>query len=150
MLQGEVNDENAYSLEGVAGHAGLFGTAGGIYKLLQIVWAIAKGDSTRPLASPSLVRRFLERQTIVPGSTWALGFDTPSEAHSSAGAFFSPRSAGHLGFTGTSFWMDLEQEILVILLTNRVYPSRTNDQIKSFRPLLHDAVMKAFYEHSGS
>lgn len=74
-----------------------------------------------------------------------MGFDTPSPAASSAGSYFSPRSVGHLGFTGTSFWLDLEREILVVLLTNRVYPSRGNDRIKAFRPMVHDLVMKGIH-----
>jgi CubicO group peptidase (beta-lactamase class C family) len=72
----------------------------------------------------------------------ALGFDTPSSKGSSCGRYFSKRTVGHLGFTGTSFWMDLELGIVIILLTNRIHPSRDNDRIKAFRPKLHDAVME--------
>jgi CubicO group peptidase (beta-lactamase class C family) len=148
LLEGEVHDENAYCLEGVAGHAGLFGTARGVYDLLQALWNIHnRGDASVVLA-PSVVRAFWMRQNLVSESSWALGFDTPSAAGSSAGTRFSSRSIGHLGFTGTSFWMDLEREILVILLTNRVHPTRTNDRIKLFRPLFHDVVMDCLYARS--
>jgi serine-type D-Ala-D-Ala carboxypeptidase len=97
---------------------------------------------------PSVVRAFWKRQNLVPESSWALGFDTPSAAGSAAGSRFSSRSIGHLGFTGTSFWMDLEREVLVILLTNRVHPTRTNDRIKLFRPVFHDVVMDCLYARS--
>jgi CubicO group peptidase (beta-lactamase class C family) len=76
------------------------------------------------------------------GSDKALGFDTPSLSGSSSGQYFSRNSVGHLGFTGTSFWMDLDRSIIVVLLTNRVHPTRGNEAIKVFRPQLHDAVMQ--------
>ena len=72
----------------------------------------------------------------------ALGFDSPDQRDASCGKYFAETSVGHLGFTGTSFWMDLEKSVIVILLTNRIHPSRGNDKIKAFRPCLHDAVMK--------
>lgn len=148
LLEGEVHDENAYVLGGIAGHAGLFGTASGIYRWLQFLWNIERGTVRHAQWSASVLKTFWQRQNFVPHSTWALGFDTPSAAHSSAGDFFSSRSIGHLGFTGTSFWMDLEQEVIVILLTNRVYPTRENDKIRAFRPQLHNLMMKAFHELS--
>jgi CubicO group peptidase (beta-lactamase class C family) len=91
------------------------------------------------------VREFWRRQHLVPESTWALGFDTPCASGSSAGERFSADSVGHLGFTGTSFWLDLDREILVVLLTNRVHPHRDSSSIKSFRPLIHDTVMETLY-----
>jgi CubicO group peptidase (beta-lactamase class C family) len=75
--------------------------------------------------------------------TWALGFDTPTRPDSSSGQYFSDQSVGHLGFTGTSFWMDLEKGVIVILLTNRIHPTRANEKIRTFRPVVHDAVMNA-------
>ena len=90
----------------------------------------------------SLVRLFWERQNRPKRTTRALGFDTPAETGSSAGRYFSPKSVGHLGFTGTSFWLDLEKDLLVILLTNRVHPTRANEKIKSFRPLIHDLIFQ--------
>ena len=82
----------------------------------------------------------------MPSSTFALGWDTPSAESSSSGSFFSPRSVGHLGFTGTSIWWDLEKDAHVILLTNRVHPSRGNDKIKGFRPHIHNVIMKSILQ----
>lgn len=144
LLRGEVHDENAYCLNGVAGHAGLFGTAVGVYGVLSFLWKVHRGLFEDGSWSRDVVQHFWSRQDLVPGATWALGYDTPSAACSSAGSHFSPRSVGHLGFTGTSFWIDLDRELLVILLTNRVHPSRTNEKIKVFRPALHDLVMEIF------
>jgi CubicO group peptidase (beta-lactamase class C family) len=85
------------------------------------------------------VRRFWQRSAL-PGSTRALGFDTPSPVASQAGGRLGPRTVGHLGFTGTSLWIDPDRELIVVLLTNRVHPSRANEAIRQFRPLLHDRV----------
>ncbi len=144
LLVGEVDDENAYCLGGVAGHAGLFGSARGIYECLRFLFHIYRGEWRESPWNPEIVRLFWEKRNMAPGSTWALGFDTPSPTNSSAGVYFSPKSVGHLGFTGTSFWMDLEREAIVILLTNRVHPSRGNGAIKQFRPMLHNIVMETF------
>ena len=92
-----------------------------------------------------MVREFWTKQSAVPNGTWMLGFDTPSPQNSSAGKYFSPRSVGHLGFTGTSFWFDLDEEILIIFLTNRVYPTRENERLRSFRPLLHNLMMETYH-----
>jgi CubicO group peptidase (beta-lactamase class C family) len=149
LLTGEVHDENAYCLDGVAGHAGLFGTAHGILCLLLFLWEVYCGKSRSQHWKRHVVREFWSRQSTARDSTWMLGFDTPSPRNSSAGDFFSPLSPGHLGFTGTSFWFDLDREILVILLTNRVYPTRENERLKRFRPLLHNLVMETYHESSG-
>jgi CubicO group peptidase (beta-lactamase class C family) len=148
LLEGEVHDENAYSMEGVAGHAGLFGTALGIYTLLSSLWSVYRNEVEDLRWSRELLDLFWSRRNIGRNSTWALGFDTPSDKGSSAGVYFSPRSVGHLGFTGASFWMDLDQEILVILLTNRVHPTRENEKIRAFRPLIHNSVMEAYHAFS--
>ncbi|MGV8073977.1 MAG: serine hydrolase domain-containing protein [Syntrophobacteraceae bacterium] len=145
LIEGEVHDENAYTLGGIAGHAGLFGTAFGAYRLLRSFWDTYRGTAEKTALTSEVMRSFWTRQNIVPGSTWALGFDSPSTVNSSAGNYFSARSIGHLGFTGTSFWLDLDREILVILLTNRVHPTRENNRMKAFRPLLHNLVMEIFY-----
>lgn len=145
ILVGEVHDENAYCLDGVAGHAGLFGTASGVVAHLHWLWGLYRGSTPGDPWSSAVVREFWDRRHASPDGTWVMGFDTPSPAASSAGSYFSPRSVGHLGFTGTSFWLDLEREILVVLLTNRVYPSRGNDRIKAFRPMVHDLVMKGIH-----
>jgi CubicO group peptidase (beta-lactamase class C family) len=141
-ILGCVHDENAYALGGYAGHAGLFGTANDVYlitNLLREHFYAMRSDCL----NPETVRRFFTRQDFLRENTWALGWDTPSPQNSSAGRFFSPHSVGHLGFTGTSVWIDLEKDVVAIFLTNRVHPTRENDQIRSFRPRLHDAFMKA-------
>lgn len=143
-LSGQVHDENAYVLGGVAGHAGLFGTASEVKCLLDaILDTLSTGKTSAPWSRERL-SEFLRPARLDPASTWALGFDTPSSANSSAGHHFSAKTVGHLGFTGTSFWLDLQREMAVILLTNRIHPSRDNDKIKDFRPVLHDAVMEEF------
>ena len=139
MICGQVHDENAYAAGGIGGHAGLFGTASDIHCLLNHLLGAYQGQPSTRLFQPDKVRLFFNR---LAGSDKALGFDMPSESGSSAGRFFSSNSVGHLGFTGTSFWMDLNRSIIVILLTNRVHPTRGNGAIKGFRPLLHDAIMQ--------
>ncbi|MBW1739649.1 MAG: serine hydrolase [Deltaproteobacteria bacterium] len=141
ILEGEVHDENAYALGGVAGHAGLFGTAQDVCQLLEALLNAYTGKSNTGLFDRGVVQTFFERQSDL--GSWALGFDTPSETNSSSGHYFSNESVGHLGFTGTSFWMDLRKGVIVILLTNRIHPTRENERIKAFRPLLHDTVMGA-------
>jgi CubicO group peptidase (beta-lactamase class C family) len=141
VLSGAVHDDNAYVLNGVAGHAGLFGTARAVFTLLQALLSAYRGETHSDLLAPDLVRAFWRRSG---DSGWTLGFDTPSVQASSSGAFFSPNSVGHLGFTGTSFWMDLDRQIAIILLTNRVHPSRSNEKIRAFRPRIHDAIMEWF------
>ncbi len=145
LLFGEVDDENAWTLNGVAGHAGLFGTARGVFELLAFLLNIYEGNLTDPLWPRGLVRLFWTRTEISGGlSDWCLGYDTPSrKGYSSAGQHFSSNTIGHLGFTGVSFWLDLEKRIMVILLTNRVHPTRQNDEIRQLRPVLHDIIMEA-------
>ncbi|MDJ0874850.1 MAG: serine hydrolase domain-containing protein [Desulfobacterales bacterium] len=140
ILKGHVHDDNAYALGGVAGHAGLFGTAAGVADLLVTLLAAYRQSGSTGFWDPHLVRHFFQRQAPYD---WALGFDTPAATGSSSGKYFSHHSVGHLGFTGTSFWMDLDRGILVVLLTNRIHPSRVNEGIKEFRPLIHDRVMEA-------
>lgn len=141
LLCGEVHDENAASLGGVAGHAGLFGTAEAVMAVSG-VWAQAY--HRRPtLLDPSLVEEFTCRQTAVPGSSWALGWDTPSPP-SSAGRFLSELSFGHLGYTGTSIWIDPIHELEIVLLSNRVHPTRMNERIKEFRPMIHELVYREY------
>lgn len=145
ILCGEVDDENAYALGGIAGHAGLFSTAWELYQLAEALRRVHRGG-TGGLFTPPVVQTFFTRQAISSPEaaalelSWALGWDTPSPQGSSAGNHFSPRSVGHLGYTGTSLWMDLDRELIVILLTNRVHPSRSNEAIKPFRPRIHDLI----------
>ncbi len=143
VLQGEVSDENCFALGGVAGHAGLFGTLGATLTLVTAIHDLWQGEESPLAISAKNLQQFLIRQPIPASSTWALGFDTPSASGSTSGRFFSPTSVGHLGFTGTSFWIEPVKNALVVLLTNRVHPSRENHGIKTFRPAIHDAVMEA-------
>lgn len=139
LLRAEVHDENAYALGGVAGHAGLFGTAAAVSAVVGH-WLDSLVGRSRTLPI-DLVRRFITRQDKIAGSSWALGWDTPS-APSSSGSRFSAASFGHLGYTGTSIWVDPTRELEVVLLSNRVHPTRRNDAIKQFRPLIHDIIYK--------
>lgn len=141
LLCAEVHDDNAYAMGGVAGHAGLFSCAADIDRLLgelERCW-----DGEEGLLPPALVRAMWERDGQVSGSTWALGWDTPSEQGSSGGELLSPRSVGHLGFTGTSVWVDLERRCRIVLLSNRVHPRRDNNLISEFRPVVHNRILEA-------
>ncbi len=140
VIRGVVHDENAYAMGGYSGHAGLFGTVHGILCLALLLMEHYLGQRS-DWVKPRTVQEFFSRQQT-EGSTWALGWDTPSEGGSSSGRYFSQKSVGHLGFTGCSLWMDLERALIVVLLTNRVHPTRQNEKIKGFRPLLHDLVVE--------
>ena len=142
VMRGEVGDENCWSLGGVAGHAGLFGRPGEVMGLVKAILDIWRGRASHPFLPHDLVKYFLEARSPVHGSTWALGFDRPTPGCSSSGRYLSPRSVGHLGFTGTSFWIDPDRDLVIVLLTNRVHPSRNNDRIKEFRPYFHDRVIE--------
>jgi serine-type D-Ala-D-Ala carboxypeptidase len=140
ILCGEVHDDNAYAMGGVAGHAGLFSSARDLHTLLVRMNRCLSGkDSFVP---QSLVQEFLTRGDSAGHSSFALGWDTPTPGNSASGSLFSSRSVGHLGFTGCSIWWDLEKHCHVILLTNRVHPSRKNEKIRDFRPHIHDQIMK--------
>ncbi len=138
-IKGEVHDENAWSAGGVAGHAGLFGTGPEVFQLAARLYRSFRG-STTDFFAPSLVRTFM---IPPPEAERALGFDVPGAREASCGRLFSPRSAGHLGFTGVSYWIDLDLGQIVILLTNRVHLGRDNDKIKAFRPQVYEAVSRA-------
>ncbi len=141
ILQGEVHDEHCWLFGGVAGHAGLFGTAGAVLRITEKILQQWRGRDNHPAYSSTLLHKALQWRNR--NSTWRVGFDRPSAEGSSAGTFFSADSAGHLGFTGTSFWIDPEKEVIVVLLTNRVHPTRKNEKIREFRPLFHNIVMKS-------
>lgn len=140
ILCGEVDDENAYAMGGVAGHAGLFGTARDVDSLANHLKAIAGGAPG--ILPKDLVDQMWTLDTTVHGSTRTLGWDSPSAQRSMAGTKMSPHTVGHLGFTGTSLWLDLERGVNVVLLTNRVHPTRDNDKLVEFRPRIHDLVME--------
>lgn len=149
VIQGEVHDENAYAAGGYSGHAGLFGTVEEIFILANLLREHYLGKRS-DYFSPEVIREFFRRQELVKDCTWALGWDTPSSKDSSAGKYISANSVGHLGFSGTSLWMDLDKDITAIFLSNRIHPSRDNVKIKSFRPVLHDLIFKAGHDAIGS
>jgi CubicO group peptidase (beta-lactamase class C family) len=141
IVQGEVQDENASALGGVAGHAGVFSSA---EDLARFAHAMLGGG--QPILRPETVALFTQRETAPAGTSRALGWDTPS-APSQSGKYFSPASYGHLGYTGTSLWIDPARQLSVILLTNRTWPDCANqfskEAIKRVRPNFHDAVVEA-------
>lgn len=137
-LKGEVHDENCYAMGGVSGHAGLFGTARAVRDWLSGLFFTWKGSESQAGISRDVIKHFWERRREIPHSTWVLGFDTPSANNSTSGRFFSSRSIGHLGFTGTSFWLDLSDGFSVVLLTNRVYYPGTKEKMREFRREIHD------------
>jgi CubicO group peptidase (beta-lactamase class C family) len=141
-LIGEVHDDNTYAMGGVSGQAGLFGTIEDVAALAE-AW-LASFLRSGGFFPSSLVRQFWQRSDV-PGSTRALGFDTPSPTASQAGGGFGPRTVGHLGFTGTSLWIDPDRELIVALLTNRVHPTRENNTIRQFRPVIHERVAELWH-----
>jgi len=143
VLCGEVHDDNAYAMGGVAGHAGLFSSTRDIHLLLTRLKRCCRGED--PFLPAPLVKEFLTRDETVKDSTYTLGWDTPSPENSASGSQFSPNSVGHLGFTGTSVWWDMEKDCHIVLLSNRIHPSRNSDKIKAFRPYIHDLIMKTLH-----
>lgn len=140
LLVGEVDDQNAAALGGVAGHAGLFGTAAAVGTVARHLLQVLEGRT-------GVVRRetlltSITRRLEVPGSSRALGWDTALPT-SSCGPLMSPTAFGHTGFTGTSLWIDPVRAVYVVFLTNRVYPDRENVAIRGVRPALHTAVLEA-------
>jgi CubicO group peptidase (beta-lactamase class C family) len=152
MIQGEVQDENCFVLGGAGGHAGLFANA--LDPLLYAECLLGRHGSPgrtprgKQLFMPEAIQLFTTRAGLPPGSSRALGWDTPSPP-SSSGRFFSHHSAGHLGYAGTSLWIDFERRLAIVLLTNRTWPDRQSQSIRSVRPAFHDAVMEALGEAPG-
>jgi beta-N-acetylhexosaminidase len=143
VVHGEVHDENAAALGGVAPHAGLFSTAGDLAVFAQFLLDGGVSCGARLLRGDT-VELFTSRAERVPGSSRALGWDTPSE-QSSAGRYFSDSSFGHTGYTGTSLWLDPERDLFAILLTNRVHPTRDNRKLIELRPRFHEAVVRSLF-----
>jgi CubicO group peptidase (beta-lactamase class C family) len=137
IIQGEVQDENASVLGGVAPQAGLFSTAQDLAKFAQ-----AMLNQGRPILRPETVALFTRRQSAPTATSRALGWDTPSSP-SQSGKYFSPLSYGHLGYTGTSLWIDPSRQLCITLLTNRTWPNCANQSIKQVRPKFHDAAIEA-------
>jgi CubicO group peptidase (beta-lactamase class C family) len=137
IIQGEVQDENASILGGVAGHAGLFSTS---EDLARFAHAMLHGGS--PILRPETIALFTRRESAPTGTSRALGWDTPS-VPSQSGKYFGERSFGHLGYTGTSLWIDPDRKLSITLLTNRTWPDCSNQTIQQVRPKFHDAVIEA-------
>ncbi|MGH9739581.1 MAG: glycoside hydrolase family 3 N-terminal domain-containing protein [Candidatus Acidiferrales bacterium] len=140
LLRGEVHDENAWAMGGVAGHAGMFSTAHDVAAFAQMV---SNGGiyAHHRLVARTTIEAFTALQAV-GNSAHALGWDVPM-APSTSGRYFSSGSYGHTGFTGTSLWIDPARELFVVLLTNRVHPTRANDKIRQVRPALHDAIIES-------
>ena len=144
IIQGEAQDENASVMGGVASQAGLFSAASDI-----ATFANAMLNGGKPILRPETVATFTRREQSPSGTSRALGWDTPS-APSQSGKYFSPSSFGHLGYTGTSLWIDPVRQLSVTLLTNRTWPDCANQAIKQVRPQFHDAVVQAIEtRHTG-
>jgi len=137
IIQGEVQDENAHILGGVAGHAGLFSTAEDVAR-----FAACTLNGGSPILRPETIALFTRREAAPEGTSRALGWDTPS-APSQSGKYFSRSSYGHLGYTGTSLWIDPDRQLSITLLTNRTWPDCSNPAIKQVRPQFHDSVIEA-------
>ena len=138
-LVGEVHDDNGWTLGGVAGHTGLFGSTSAVGHFARIILGDFRGGQT--LASPATLQAFT-RQTNIPNSSRALGWDTMLPT-SSCGSRFSKSAVGHTGFTGTSLWIDPELDLYIVCLTNRVHEATDGNAMRSFRPVLHDAAIRA-------
>ncbi len=156
IIQGEVQDENASVLGGVAGHAGLFSTAEDVARFAHFMFQCGAGaparempksnatlsESQQKLVSTETIALFTRREESPAGTTRTLGWDTPSNP-SQSGKHFGPYSFGHLGYTGTSLWIDPDRQLSITLLTNRTWPDCSNQAIKQVRPKFHDAVIEA-------
>jgi len=140
IVWGEVHDPNASAMGGVAGHAGLFAPIDDVMRFAQVMLDVYAGRSE--LLPRELLRTFFARQKLPAGSDWALGWDTPTRGRSSSGKYFSENSVGHLGFTGTSLWIDLDREAVVVMLTNRVHLVVKRSRF-GLRPRIHDDIMDA-------
>lgn len=139
VIQGEVQDENCYALGGVSGHAGLFANCADVLRFASCILNHGRTASGEVLFHPETVRQFATREAKPEGTSRALGWDTPSTP-SASGRFFSPDSIGHLGYAGTSLWIDPVRKLAVVLLTNRTWPDRSNYAIRAVRPAFHDAI----------
>ena len=143
LVLGEVDDLNAFAMGGIAGHAGLFSTAGDLAAIATALVASYLGQRDDGLVARDVIRQFWS-PSGVPGSTWRLGWDGPAESGSQAGERLSRAAVGHLAFTGCSLSIDPLQEVVMVLLSNRVHPAvPTDDRFRRFRPALHDAVLSA-------
>lgn len=143
ILQGEVHDENCWSLGGVAPHAGLFGTLDSVSKwALRIRQSLLDEKKADGFVDSKVLARFAKRAFPADVGDWGLGFMKPTKGRASCGRYFGPSSFGHTGFTGTSIWFEPKQDLIVIVLSNRVHPTRENKKFIEVRPRIHDLVCK--------
>jgi len=145
VIQGEVHDENCFVLGGVSGHAGVFSSALDVLRYAACILSPKKTAGEQTVFDETTINMFAARQSPPKDSSRALGWDTPS-GESSAGHHFSQRSVGHLGYTGTSLWIDLERGLAITLLTNRTWPDRASQAIRKIRPMFHDAILDGLRE----
>ncbi len=143
VMAGQVHDSNAAALGGVAGHAGLFGTAAAVGSFARWWLGLLRGTANSSHGIPAALASRAVTRGAVPGSSRGLGWDTMLPT-SSCGARMSPRAFGHTGYTGTSLWIDPERDLYVVCLTNRVHASDDTDGIRRLRVALHDAVVDAW------
>ncbi|HSY71669.1 MAG TPA: serine hydrolase domain-containing protein [Alloacidobacterium sp.] len=144
IIQGEVHDEHAFVLGGYGGHAGLFSNVLDVLRFAACILTEGRTPNGKQLFKAATVQLFATRQSEPLRTSRALGWDTPT-APSSSGNHFSASSIGHLGYTGTSLWIDPERQLAVVLLTNRTWPDRMNKAIQTVRPAFHDAVFEAVF-----
>ncbi len=142
VIQGEVQDEHAFVLGGVGGHAGIFSNVEDLLRFAQCMLERGRAAGGTQFFRPETVDLFSARETTSDGQSRALGWDVPTEP-SSSGRYFGPRSIGHLGYAGTSLWIDPDQDLAVALLTNRTWPDRSSEAIRQVRPAFHDAVVES-------
>lgn len=140
LLQGEVHDENTAALGGVSSHAGLFGPIEDVAKYGLELRKLALGMRSK---LPKCGQAFLKRVTKAELGDWASGFMLPTKGSASCGKYFSSRSVGHTGFTGTSLWLDPKNDLLVVVLSNRVHPTRDNNSFRELRPKIHDFIFES-------
>ena len=143
VMRAEVHDEHCWLMNGVSGHAGLFGRVGGVLTLCETILDQWQGRG-EPYCWSGMLAEGLQKQYT--NQTWCLGFDSPSRQGSSGGKYLSSQSVGHLGYAGTSFWIDPEKDLIMVLLTNRVHPTRENTKIRQFRPYFHNQIIEGLRE----
>lgn len=142
-LQGEVHDDNTWAMGGVSGHAGLFGSLDAVVKWSQWFYGSLHNDQVS-WASPLVIKPYTKRAVAKSTGAWALGYMMPTKGRASCGKHFSANSIGHTGFVGTSFWHDPKNKLSVIVLSNRVHPTRDNNLFVKLRPIIHDVAFEFF------
>jgi len=141
VLQGEVHDENAFALGGIAPHAGLFGRIEDVSQWALEIRKALNGQST--MCEKKWLQKFVRRQIPAKQGDWGWLYMKPTRGQASCGRYFSSSSFGHTGFTGTSLWFDPKKDLIVVVLSNRVHPTRQNRAFVTLRPMIHDWVVQA-------